>query len=124
MLIFDDSRNALEISHNGRIAHVEYGEGNTLTVGARIYTLDAVHIHAHSEHRIDQQFFAAELHLIHRQQDGSIGVVGQIFRLGKPDLNQYQGGMCISGSLTMTERTPRHLISPLGPSWVGSDSAV
>ena len=35
-------------------------------------------------------------------------------------LNQYQGGMCISGSLTMTERTPRHLISPLGPSWVGT----
>ena len=32
-------------------------------------------------------------------------------------LNQYQGGMCISGRLTMTERTPRHLISPLGPNW-------
>ena len=41
-----------------------------------------------------------------------------------PDLNQYQGGMCISGRLTMTERTPRHLISPLGPNWVGTDSAV
>ena len=39
-------------------------------------------------------------------------------------LNQYQGGMCISGNLTMTERTPRRLISPLGPSWVGIDSAV
>ena len=39
-------------------------------------------------------------------------------------LNQYQGGMCISGSLTMTERTPRHRISPLGPNWVGTDSAV
>ena len=38
-------------------------------------------------------------------------------------LNQYQGGMCISGSLTMTERTPRHLISPLSPNWVGTDSA-
>ena len=31
------------------------------------------------------------------------------------ELNQYQGGMCISGRLTMTERNPRHLISPLGP---------
>ena len=27
----------------------------------------------------------------------------------RPALNQYQGGMCISGSLTMTEMTPRHL---------------
>ena len=39
-------------------------------------------------------------------------------------LNQYQSGMCISGRLTMTARTPRHLISPLGPNWVGTDSAV
>ena len=39
-------------------------------------------------------------------------------------LNQYQGGMCISGRLTMTERTTRDLISPLGPNWVGTDSAV
>ena len=42
----------------------------------------------------------------------------------KRSLNQYQGGMCISGRSTMTERTPRHLISPLGPNWVGTDSAV
>ena len=39
-------------------------------------------------------------------------------------LNQYQGGMCISGRLTMTERTPLLLISPSGPNWVGTDSAV
>ena len=66
-LIFNYSRNAREISHNGRIAHVEYGEGNTLTVGDLTYALDAVHIHAHAEHRIDRQFFAAELHLVPRQ---------------------------------------------------------
>ena len=39
-------------------------------------------------------------------------------------LNQYQGGMCILGRFTMTSSTPRHLISPLGPNWVGTDSAV
>ena len=39
-------------------------------------------------------------------------------------LNQYQGGMCISGVLPTTERTPRQLISPLGPNWVGTGSAV
>ena len=32
-----------------------------------------------------------------------------------PFLNQYQGGMCIAGVLTTTERTPRHFILPLGP---------
>ena len=84
-LIFNYSRNAGEISHNGRIAHVEYGEGNTLKVGDLTYALDAVHIHAHAEHRIDHQLFAAEMHLVHCQEDGSIGVLGQIFRLGEPD---------------------------------------
>ena len=40
------------------------------------------------------------------------------------DLNQYQGGMCISVVLTTTARNPRFLISPLVPNWVGTDSAV
>ena len=39
-------------------------------------------------------------------------------------LNQYQGGMCISGLLKTTERTPRHPMSPSGPNWVTTDSAV
>ena len=37
-------------------------------------------------------------------------------------LNQYQGGMCISGVLKTTERTPPHLISPLGPKWVATEA--
>ena len=51
----------------------------------------------------------------------NLGRLGAVLDM---NLNQYQGGMCISGRLTMTERTPRHLISPLGPNWVGTDSAV
>ena len=39
-------------------------------------------------------------------------------------LNRSQGGMCISGVLKTTERTPRHLMSPLGPKWVAIESAV
>ena len=39
-------------------------------------------------------------------------------------LNRYQGGMCISGVLKMTERTTLNLISPLDPSRVATGSAV
>ena len=52
-LIFNYSQNALEIKHNGKIAHVEYGEGNTLTVGDETYHLVAVHIHAWRRWRRD-----------------------------------------------------------------------
>ena len=37
-------------------------------------------------------------------------------------LNQYQGGMCIPGVLTTTKRTPRQLISPLGPTGQPGDT--
>ena len=32
--------------------------------------------------------------------------------------------MCISGVLKTAERIPQHLISPLGPNWVGTGIAV
>ena len=40
------------------------------------------------------------------------------------NLNQYQGGMCISRVLKTTDRTPQHRIPPMGPNWVATDSAV
>ena len=110
-LIFDYNQNALEIKHYGKIAHVVYGEGNTLTVGDGTYNLVAVHIHAHAEHQIDQQLFAAEMHLVHRRQDGSLGVVSQIFRLADPDpvvqalLDSYpESGQTIYEGFTLNAR--------------------
>ena len=49
----------------------------------------------------------------------SLGIVGQVHIL-----NLYQGGMCNSEVLKTTNRTPHHLISPIGPNWVATDSAV
>ena len=84
-LRFNYSLNALEVKHNGKISHVEYGAGNTLTVGGISYELVSMHIHVHAEHQVDGQLFSAEMHLVHRRDDGALGVVGQIYRLGEPD---------------------------------------
>ena len=40
------------------------------------------------------------------------------------DLNQYQGGMCISAVLKTTERTLRRLTSPLRPNRGATGGAV
>ena len=85
-LAFNYSQDAREVTHNGKVAHVEYGESNSLKVENLTYQLAAVHIHVHAEHQIDGQLFPAEMHLVHRQQDGALGVVGQIYQLGNPDL--------------------------------------
>ena len=39
-------------------------------------------------------------------------------------LNQYHGGMCISGVLKTTERTPLDLVSPWGLKWTATDIEV
>ena len=84
-LVFNYGQDAHEVTHNGKTAHVEYGAGNTLTVGDRKYELASMHVHVHAEHQIDGQLFPAEMHLVHRRADGGLAVVGQLFRLGQPD---------------------------------------
>ncbi|KAL6585466.1 hypothetical protein OROMI_002110 [Orobanche minor] len=56
-----------------------------LTVDNKIYTLKQMHWHAPSEHRIDDQGFVAELHLVHIADDGSVSVVAILYRFGHPD---------------------------------------
>lgn len=56
-----------------------------LNINGKNYTLQQMHWHAPSEHRIDGVQFAAELHLVHSAEDGSVSVVAILFRLGNPD---------------------------------------
>ncbi|KAF9598731.1 hypothetical protein IFM89_031399 [Coptis chinensis] len=56
------------------------------------YTLKQMHWHSPSEHTINGERFAAELHLVHIASDGSISVVAILFKIGNPDplLNQMK----------------------------------
>ena len=84
-LAFDYSGNAREVNHNGKVAHVEYEAGNTLSVGNDRYELVSMHVHVHAEHQVEGQLFPAEMHLVHRKEGGFLGVVGQLYRLGDSD---------------------------------------
>ena len=75
---------ATAVRNDGKLVHVDYGVGNTLSVGRRTYELKSAHIHSPSEHRIDGTSFAAELHLIHTDANGHLAVVGLLFRPGTP----------------------------------------
>ena len=85
---------ALEFAYGGAEPSVEvangfiaarYEPGNALTLGGREYMLREVHAHAASEHRIDGELFAAELHMVHQDEDGGLLVVGVLYDLGEPD---------------------------------------
>ena len=78
-------REPASIDHNGIVAHVEYGNGDALTVGGRSYGLVSMHVHVHAEHQVDRELFPAEMHLVHSTNEGLLAVVGQIYRLGAAD---------------------------------------
>lgn len=69
--------------NNGVFVHVDYPAGNTLVSGGRTYGLQSMHMHAPSEHTVEGERFAAELHLVHADADGSLAVVGLLFALGE-----------------------------------------
>ena len=75
---------ASAVRNDGRFVHVDYGRGNTLSVGRRTYELKSAHFHSPSEHLIDGTSFAAELHLVHEDADSNLVVVGMLFKLGAP----------------------------------------
>ncbi|CAK9323042.1 unnamed protein product [Citrullus colocynthis] len=73
--------------NNGFNIGLLFGEnsGGVATIDGKNYTLKQLHWHSPSEHRLDGEQFAAELHLLHQADDGSLAVVGILLRIGEPE---------------------------------------
>ncbi|KAG8374123.1 hypothetical protein BUALT_Bualt11G0098200 [Buddleja alternifolia] len=85
-----------------------------LVVDGKMYYLKQMHWHAPSEHRIDGQQYAAELHLVHIADDVNVSVVAILFEYGRPDplLAKIQNKLKeLSYEVKHHEETP----IPLGP---------
>jgi carbonic anhydrase len=68
--------------NNGHTIQVNYSEGDTLTVGGGAYQLVQYHFHAPSEHTVDGQRFPMEMHLVHRNAEGQLAVIGVLIAEG------------------------------------------
>jgi carbonic anhydrase len=73
------------IRNDGRAVHVDYAEGNTLKVNGNPYRLESIHCHSPSEHLIDGSDFAAELHMVHRNDDDTLLVLSHLYEHGSPN---------------------------------------
>lgn len=49
------------------------------------YTLKQLHWHSPSEHSINGQRFAMEIHMVHESIDGRFAVVAIMYKIGRPD---------------------------------------
>jgi carbonic anhydrase len=81
-IAFDYQESPLTILNNGHTIEVEYEEGSTIAVDGRRYGLAQFHFHAPSEHQVDGNPLAAEIHLVHRDANGRIAVVGLLVEQG------------------------------------------
>lgn len=73
------------VNNNGRTVTAWYERGSSMTVGDKVFQLVQAHYHAPSEHLIEGRQFAAEIHLLHEDREGSLAVVASLLEFGQPN---------------------------------------
>lgn len=72
----------LTIVNNGHTIQITPSGGNTARIGSATYDLLQFHFHTPSEHVLDGQQEVMELHLVLRNANGSLAVLGLLLREG------------------------------------------
>ncbi|MBS0025447.1 carbonic anhydrase [Microbacterium paraoxydans] len=105
---------AFDIENNGHTIEAipEDTAANSVEVDGKRYDLQQFHLHASSEHTIDGRTAPAELHLVHKADDGSMLVLGVMLQAGPENtaLDEFFSSI----TTTVSEKgTPlRHEIDP------------
>jgi carbonic anhydrase len=73
---------AVNIFNNGHTIQVNYDQGSSIALNGVPYDLIQFHFHAASEHAIGGQHQPIELHLVHRNAQGGLAVIGVLLRSG------------------------------------------
>ena len=85
-LVFRYPGAASAARHDGHTVQLDYEPGNnSISIGGHSYALLGIHYHSPSEHTLDGESFAAELHLVHRDASANLAVVGLLYRSGAPN---------------------------------------
>lgn len=73
----------LDIVDNGHTIQVNYSKGSSIAVGDKQYELLQFHFHNPSEHTIGGKRYPMVVHLVHKSDDGKLGVIGVMMKEGK-----------------------------------------
>jgi carbonic anhydrase len=79
------AKSADTIVNNGHTIQLGVSPGSTLTTGKDQFTLVQFHFHRPSEHLIGGKGFPMEAHFVHRNDAGTLAVVGVLMASGKPN---------------------------------------
>lgn len=81
-LAFAYAPTPLRILNNGHTVQVEVTSASTLRAIGQTWRLLQFHAHAPSEHTVDGESFALEVHFVHKNDEGRLAVVGVLFAEG------------------------------------------
>ncbi len=79
---FNYEPSPLVVFNNGHTVQVNYEPGSSVIIRGRKYELLQFHFHTPSDHTISGKAAAMELHLVHRNQAGTLAVVGILLEAG------------------------------------------
>ncbi len=82
-LSFSYQPTTLNEINNGHTLQVNYGQGSFIEANGIRYDLVQFHFHAPSEHTLNGQNTAMEMHLVHRSAEGKLAVVGVMINQGE-----------------------------------------
>ena len=73
---------AVNIFNNGHTVQVNYDQGSSIVLDGTTYDLVQFHFHAASEHEIGGAHDPMELHLVHKNAQGGLAVIGILLKAG------------------------------------------
>ncbi len=72
----------LNIVNNGHAIQANYQSGSFISVGGKRFNLLQFHFHSPSEHTIGGKAYPMVAHLVHKADDGQLGVIGVMIKEG------------------------------------------
>ncbi|WP_028950135.1 carbonic anhydrase [Sulfurihydrogenibium subterraneum] len=104
-----------EIVNNGHTIQVNVLEDFKLNIRGKEYHLKQFHFHTPSEHTVNGKYYPLEMHLVHKDKDGNIAVIGVFFKEGKPNpeldkvfknASKEEGSKVFDGSINLNALLP------------------
>ncbi|MEO5733058.1 MAG: carbonic anhydrase family protein [Rubrivivax sp.] len=112
---FDYQQSPFSVVDNGHTVQVNVAPGNSIEVGGKRFDLVQFHFHRPSEERIDGRQFEMSLHLVHKDDQGRLAVVGVLFDKGQaqPQVQKVWNALPLERNTESVSRTPLELLGLL-----------
>lgn len=82
-IAFDYQPAPLTLVNNGHTVQANYPSGSAITVGKHTYALVQFHFHTPSEEQVEGRAYDMVWHLVHKDRDGKLAVVGVLVKEGR-----------------------------------------